>query len=149
MKRTIITLITLLLLCTAHATAQGNRGRVSAEEFKAKQQEYYTKKAGLTEEEAEKFFPLYFELQEKKRKINRKINQLVQDSKKQSSDATNYEALVDRILNLRMECDKIERANVVRYREFLSDKKIFKIITAEMSFHRDMLKNVQKKEDNK
>lgn len=137
------------MLCGAlPSAAQENRPRCSPEEFKALQQDYYTRKAGLTEEEAAKFFPIYFELQEKKFKINRKINQVVQESKKQSSDATDYQSLVDKIINLRMECDKIERAAVVRYREFLSDKKIFKVLTAEMGFHRDMLKRAQRKDDN-
>ena len=48
-------LIAACMLCMP-ATAQ----KKSKEEFRAKKQAYMAEKAGLTKEESEKFFPLYF-----------------------------------------------------------------------------------------
>ena len=43
----------------------GTCQQLSREEFRAKQQAFLTEKAGLTREEAAKFFPLYFEMQDR------------------------------------------------------------------------------------
>ena len=37
---------------------------------RAKQKEFITEQAGLSKKEAAKFFPVYFELQDKKKKLN-------------------------------------------------------------------------------
>ena len=42
------------------------RPRMTPEEYRAKQQEFITRHAELTPEESDAFFPLYFELQNKK-----------------------------------------------------------------------------------
>ena len=62
-------LIVACILCLP-ATAQ-NKSKYSNSEFRAKKQAYMAEKAGLTEEESEKFFPLYFEFQDKKKEINK------------------------------------------------------------------------------
>ena len=62
------------------STAQENgakRRHFSPEEFQAKQQEYITNKAGLTQAEADAFFPLFFELQKKKFELERNVRKEV------------------------------------------------------------------------
>ena len=59
----------ILLIATMTVGAQDNNKRkphFSPEEFQAKQRAYITEKAELSPEEAEAFFPLFFELQKKK-----------------------------------------------------------------------------------
>ena len=140
----IIAISLLLMGFSLHTAAQG-KPRFSKEEFQAKQQEYLTKKAQLTPDEAEKFFNLYFELQEKKRKINDKVNKMISEAKKKSSHETNYAGMVDRIVNSRIETDKLERSYISQYRKFLSDAKIYKIMTAEMTFHLELLKDMKER----
>ena len=50
------------------------------------------------------------------------------------------------MINSRLESDKLERYYVSQYRKFLSDKKIFKVLTAEMNFHRELLKSMKQEE---
>ena len=50
--------------------ADGCDQHLSREEFRAKQKAFIIEQAGLTKEEAAKFFPVYFELQDKKKKLN-------------------------------------------------------------------------------
>lgn len=45
-----------------------------------------------------------------------------------------------------MEIEKQERYYIQQYRKFLSDKKIFKVLTAEMNFHRELLKSMKQEE---
>ena len=50
--------------------ADGCDQHLSREEFRAKQKAFIIEQAGLSKEEAAKFFSVYFELQDKKKKLN-------------------------------------------------------------------------------
>lgn len=66
MKKLIILLI-IVCSCIPALNAMGDPNQhLSPEEFRAKQRAFITEKAGLTKEEAAKFFPVYFELQDRK-----------------------------------------------------------------------------------
>ena len=72
MKKLIVLLIMMCGFAPVLWAADGCQQHLSPTEFRAKQQAYITEKAGLTKEEAAKFFPLYFELQDKKKEQNDK-----------------------------------------------------------------------------
>lgn len=146
MKHRQFALIVLLLSMSLTIFAQEKKPHFTKEEFRAKQKVYMTQKAELTKEEANKFFVLYFELQDKKKKINDNIGRIIRDTKKKSSDQTNYSELIDKMINSRLESDKLERYYILQYRKFLSDKKIFKVLIAEMNFHRELLKSMKQEE---
>ncbi len=146
MKRKLFAFIILSLGVCLTTLAQERKPRISKEEFRERQEEYITRKAQLTKEEAKQFFVLFFELQDKKQKINNKVGCLIHDTKKQSDEEPEYGEVVDKIINSRLESDKLERYYILQYRKFLSDKKIFKVLTAEMNFHRELLKNIKKEE---
>ena len=69
MKRLIILLFIICgftpLLCAMDGC---NQQRLSPEEFRAKQKAFIIEKAGFNKEEAAKFFPVYFELQIKRKR---------------------------------------------------------------------------------
>lgn len=146
MKQRLFALVIVLAGFGLTLFAQEKRPHFSKEEFRAKQKEYMTRKAELTKKEAKKFFVLYFELQDKKKKINDNVNRIIRDTKKESSDETNYGQIIDKMINSRLESEKLERYYILQYRKFLSDKKIFKILTAEMNFHRELLKSMKQEE---
>ena len=64
MKR-IVCFLTLII-CFCMTPIQAQKKMMSQEEFRKQQQMFLTERAGLTPEEAKNFFPLYFELQDKK-----------------------------------------------------------------------------------
>ena len=79
MKKLIVLLVMLCHLAPVLQAYDGmQQNRLSREEFRAKQQAYITEKAGLTGDEAAKFFPVYFELYyfclNHYKSINTKIN---------------------------------------------------------------------------
>ena len=63
--------ITLVACLLSISTFAQKKDHSSEADFRAKQQTYMAQKAGLTQEESEKFFPLYFEFQDKKKDINK------------------------------------------------------------------------------
>ena len=75
MKRlTVLLLFITALLSTVSANNRcQQQQRLSPEEFREKQKAYIIEKAGLTKDEAAKFFPIYFALQEKKKEMNDKV----------------------------------------------------------------------------
>ena len=72
MKKLIVLLVMMCSLAPVLRAADGCNQRLSPAEFRARQKAYITEKAGLTKEEAARFFPLYFELQDKKKEQNDK-----------------------------------------------------------------------------
>ena len=74
MKQLITIVCILLTLSVSAQDRRPNRsGQFSPAEYAKHQREFFTQNAGLTQEEADAFFPIYNELQQKKREINREI----------------------------------------------------------------------------
>ena len=92
MKKTFFaSLLLFLAVLTVSAQEQQNkRPHFSPEEFQAKQKTYITEKAGLTPEEVEAFFPLFFELQKKKFELERNARK---DFRKQRGEKMTEERL--------------------------------------------------------
>ena len=69
-------LITLYISISLQAQDKKKPG-FTKEEFRARQEAYLTQKAEITQEEATKFFPIYFELQDRKKTVNDKAEDLM------------------------------------------------------------------------
>ena len=123
----------------------GHRSKMSPEEFRQKQEAFITDKAELTQDEAAKFFPIYFELQDKKRALNDRAWSQIKRGKKEKMTEAEYEAIITNVLNARIASDKLEKAYFYRFKGILSCEKIFKVQGAEMRFHRELLKDFGRK----
>ena len=139
-----------LFLAAITAGAQENqkkRPHFSPEEFQAKQREYITEKAGLTAEEADAFFPLFFELQKKKFDLERDARK---DFKKQRGEQMTEEecrAFVYNMADVKIEIAKLEREYADKYLEVLSPCKVRRVQHAEGSFQRDLMKKMTERRD--
>lgn len=139
----IIYLLYFLLLAPAGMWAQDKR--LSRQEFENEQREYFIRQAGLTEKETEQFFPLYFELQQKKRRLNREAMEQMRKGKGQELTETEYAHIIETVANNRIACDELDLEYLRKYRKVLSAKKIYLLQHAEMKFHRELLKRAKKK----
>ena len=90
MKKLIVLLIMMCGFAPVLWAADGCQQNLSA-----KQQAYITEKAGLTKEEAAKFFPLYFELQDKKKEQNDKAWNLIRQGKDEKTTEVQYDAIME------------------------------------------------------
>ena len=107
------------------------------------------KKAGLSAEESKKFFPLYFEFQDKKKEINREAWELAKKGKAPETTNQEYEKIIDNFFDDQEAVIKLEKEYIKKYREILSDKKIYMIYWAEIKFSRNMLKILQETDEKK
>ena len=123
-----------------------NQQRLSPEEFRAKQKAFIIEKAGLNKEEAAKFFPVYFELQDKKKALNDKAWGLLRKGKDDKTTEAQYAEILKGVYDARSASDKLERDYYEKFKKILSNKKIYMVQKAEMRFHRELLKNANRKD---
>ncbi len=123
----------------------GDDHRLSPEEFRAKQKAFITEKAELTQEEADSFFPLYFELQSRKKELNEEAWGLLRKGKDEELTEAQYEEIMESVYDIRIASDRLERSYFEKFKKILSCKKIYMVQRAEMRFHRELLKNMQPK----
>ena len=141
----------LLFITTMTAGAQENNRKphFSPEEFQAKQRAYITEKAELSPEEAEAFFPLFFELQKKKFDLERGARK---DFKKQRGVQMTEEEcrnFVYKMADTKIEIAKLEREYTDKYLQVLSPCKVRRVQHAEASFQRDLMKKMIEHRNNR
>jgi hypothetical protein len=115
------------------------------EEFRAKQEAYLTEQADLTQDEATRFFPLYFELEDKKKALNDAAFAKAKKGKDGTATEKEYEEMLDEMAQARLSCDRLDVEYLGRFKQILSAKKLYMLQRAEMKFHRDLLKIVHQK----
>lgn len=120
--------------------------RLSREEFRAKQKAFITEKAGLTKEEAAKFFPVYFELQDRKKKLNDESWELIHKGKNDKTTEAQYEEIIEKVSDNRIAADRLDRSYLDKFKKILPNKKIYLVQRAEMRFHREMIKGMNRKD---
>ena len=139
--------ITLAACLFCMTTLAQKKNPSNEAEFRTKQQAYMTKKAALTPEESEKFFPLYFEFQDKKKAINKEAWEIARKGKNPETTDTEYQEIIDTFFDNQETIAKLEKEYIKKYRAFLSDKKVYMVYWAERKFTRNMLKILQEMED--
>ena len=89
-------LITLYISISLQAQDKKKPG-FTKEEFRARQEAYLTQKAEITQEEATKFFPIYFELQDRKKTVNDKAWEQARKGKNPKTTDAEYEQIIEGI----------------------------------------------------
>ncbi len=125
----------------------GDHQHLTKDEFRAKQKNFIAEKAGLTKEEATKFFPLYFELQDKKKELNDKAWELIKKGKDEDASEEEYAEILEGVYDSRIASDRLEKSYLEKFKKILSYKKIYLVQRAEMRFHRELIKGINEKPD--
>lgn len=147
MKKLIILLIIVCGFTPVLHAVQSVDQYLSPDEFRARQQAFITERAGLTKEEAAKFFPIYFELQDRKKQLNDKAWKLLRSGKDEKNTTdSQYGKILEGVYNARIASDQLDKTYLERFKKILPYKKIFLIQKAEMRFYRELLKDVRDKE---
>jgi len=151
MKKLAFFIFAALLAIQAPAQQQGQghgrppaREKFSPEKFKQELKEYITKHAQLTPQEAAKFFPLYEELQSKKRALFEK-NKI----KHRPKDEQSCKAAIRQKDENEIKAKKLEQQYHEKFMHVISAQKLFEVIRAENEFHRGMFKGFVKNEKRK
>lgn len=114
----------------------------SAAEYWKQQKAFFTEKADLTEEEANAFFPLYNELQQKKRDLSREIRHIMRQGGVQSSEELSLKA-IDAQAETNIKIAELEKEYLQKFKKILPASKILKVQNAEEQFNSQILKDIQ------
>lgn len=131
----------ILAITTCFISLQAQSSQLNKDEFRQCQQAFLTERAGLNQEEAKEFFPLYFELQDKKQECNKAAWQKQRKGKDANTTEDEYAQIIEDVIQARIDVDRLELEYIRKYKKILSAKKIYLIQKAEMRFHRELLKN--------
>ena len=154
MKRAILSL-TIMLCLVADAVAQEKqpqqregRKRFSHEEFQSRQKEYITQKAQLTPEEAETFFPLFFELQNKKFTLEREARKSIRRNKGEKMSEEQCREYVNKMSDVKIEIARLEKEYCTKYLKVIPACKLVGVQHAETSFQRDLMRRMMQERGN-
>lgn len=142
MKKVFLLATLLVSLVSFSWASKGtDQERLSREQFKTRQQTYLMEKAGLTVEESAKFFPIYFELQDKKTEINNTYWKVFQNIKPGETSEEQYREILKTIYDTRIRIDKLEQSYCEKFLKIISAEKLCRIFMAETNFHRDLMRD--------
>ncbi len=137
MKRNIIMLLFAFMLSInfISLTAQNQNRRMNIEEFEKRKVEYIRKEAGLTEAEANKFFPMNNELTKKKFELRKNHRDRVQRIKDNSdiSDAE-YRKLLEDDVEVRLQEAALDKEYAKKFENVLTPEKLYRAQQAERDF---------------
>ncbi len=141
MKKNIIIYFALALLTVNRSSAQEQ----PREKLEAYRIAFFTKRLNLTPQEAQKFWPLYNEFQDKKNriqtekvKINRDFNQNeLNMSEKEMTDAG------DRFIALEVQGASLAQEYHNKFKEILSPVKVMRLYQAENQYRLQLLQELK------
>ena len=133
MKKLIILLIIVCGFTPALRAVGSPNQHLSPKEFRAKQQAFITEKAGLTQEEAAKFFPVYFELQDRKKQLNDEAWKLLRSGKDEKTTDTQYGEILEGVYDARIASDRLDKPFVQENLSGAKSRDAFPPRTAERS----------------
>jgi len=137
----------LFLLVTTFAFAQGHKEK--QEKIKALKVAYITEQLELTADEAQKFWPIYNDYQEKQfdlrhEKMRSILNKLEIGTIEKLSEKE-ASSLLDQMENIEENLFLLQKKFTKDLQGIVSDKKIMKLKKAEGDFNRHLLKQMREK----
>ena len=117
------------------------------EQLESQKIAFITKQLNLTVNEAQKFWPVYNEMQQKENKINQRKRQILKKISGKDTDLNEKELteLLDTYIKLQLEEAKLANEYHEKFKAVLPIKKVVAYYKAEERFKRILLQQVQKR----
>jgi len=138
MKKLLFVLFALFSLVGFAQSSGDKRTKFNPEKYKQMLERFVVEKAGVTKEEASAFFPIFHEMMNEQRKVRREMGRLVREGKVAKSEA-DYRRIMERIVNLEIKQNEIEKSYYERFNKVLSWEKMFKVKCAIQEFGMEAL----------
>ena len=141
MKRNIILYLALAALTSGNAMAQEQ----TREKLEAYRIAFFTKKLNLTPQEAEKFWPVYNEFQEKKNQIQMEKVRINRDFNQNELNMTEKEMTNagDRFIALDVQGANLAQEYHRKFKEILSPVKVLRLYQAENQYRLQLLQELK------
>ncbi len=122
------------------------------DKIKAQKVSFITAEINLSPAEAEKFWPVYNEMQNKKEEINKnfhKLNKALKNSNIDDLTDKQAEELADNEILHEQQLLDLKKEYHEKYKTIISSKKIAKLYLAEKKFNRYLLNQIKNKDPEK
>ena len=118
---------------------QQQQQRFSPEKYQADLEQYITKEACLTPQEASAFFPLFREMQKKQRAL---YNKMREDVRIKPTDEAACKKMIQKRDQVELELKSIQQTYHNKFFSVMPASKVFDVIKAEDNYHRGLLRNM-------
>ncbi len=129
--------IALLIAVVASAQQQGANWKFSPEKFRAEMEKFITTEAGLTPQEASRFFPLLREMTAKQRTLYTRQRQL---AKIKPADEKGCRDAIRKNDEMDVEIKELQRSYHNKMLSVLPASKLYDVLKAVDRFHRNELR---------
>lgn len=143
MKKNLLLISLFMLLVPNIWALDGDQPRLSPADFRAKQKEFIARDAGLTDDEAARFFPVYFEMQDKKKAINDNLWKIARQGENDNLTESQYRDILNKLYDGHLAVDKLEKTYISHFRKIISYKKILRVHRSEMRFSRFLIRSMR------
>lgn len=143
MKRLFLTITITFFTVVAFAQPQmGGKGfgKFDANRFKQEMRKFICGQAQLTEQEADKFFPLFEEMKAKERALFEKQRKF--QHKPQTEE--DYKVAIETYDKIDLELKTLQKSYHQKFLKVLPAKKVFLVIRADDGFRTQMFRNMAK-----
>lgn len=143
MKFLFRSLLLLCLLAALPAVAQSGQGSKQARMSQIENAKiaYITEKISLTQDQAQRFWPVYNEYSSKRRELHHTMRKLRTDDQNTLSDAQIKENLL-KVLALRQQEVDLEKDYFTKFQKVLSIRQVGNLFRAESQFTKEVLRRV-------
>ena len=131
-------IIILVILCTAIGYGQrGNR-----EKIKSLKVAFITEQLALTSKEAQQFWPVYNEFEEKRQSLRQKERTQIRNKMQDAMELSEAEAitLLEQLTDFKTEEETLNKSYLNEMKRVLSAKKILLLLRSEEDFKRQLIK---------
>ncbi len=144
MKRNVLLIhLCLLLSITTFSLSAQTRKSMNVADYEKRKMQFVEEQAGLTKEEANRYFPLNTELSKKKLDLNMQYRNKVQNMRKNNQEMSEEEYL--KLLNndeeLKTKEAELEKEYAEKFKKALSPEKLYRAQQAEKNFMQKEVNN--------
>lgn len=152
MKKWLLAIAMVLPLSAVLAQPGGGPAAAARQEqVKAAKIGFITRELNLSEDEAQKFWPVYNKFDNEREAHRRKMMalRLEANASGESLDAKEAEAAIEQYLQLRQEEVDLEKRFYQAVKKVLPTEKVALLFQAEKRFQRELLRNLQQRRDDR
>lgn len=131
----------MMLVCLMAITASAQERKFNPAKFKADAKAFILKEVSMTPTESKAFFPVYFEMIDKKGEVFKRLGQMRKQQPKTDAEARKLITTHDQ-LSLRLQ--QIENDYHKKFLTVLPAKKVLLVMRADGKFRRQSLQKVAK-----
>jgi len=150
MRKSIILILTLCVLPLYISSLSAQDKRMNMADYEKRKMEFIQKEAGLTQAEADKYFPLNSELTQKKfelHKLHRDKVQRIKDNSNISDEE--YRRLLDDDVEVKLKEAALDKLYAPRFEKVLAPEKLYRAQQAERSFIQKEVSNFRSEQGNR